>query len=483
MLFNSAEFIVFFPIVFILYFLSKHKYRWIILLFASYYFYMAWRPEYIILIMFSTFIDYLCSIRMGQVEKKRRKPFLWISILTNLGLLFTFKYFTLFGNSVESVINLWDRDFSFISLSIILPMGISFYTFQTLSYSIDVYNGKIQPEKHIGIFALFVTFFPQLVAGPIERASVLLPQFKKRVKFDNNRVSSGLKLMTWGLFKKVVIADRIAPIVNSIYNEPSSFEGVHFIIATVLFAYQIYCDFSGYSDMAIGGARVLGFNLSENFRRPYYSKTISEFWKRWHISLSTWFRDYLYIPLGGNRVIKWRRYYNLLITFLVSGLWHGANWTFVIWGGLHGIYLVIGLMTEESRNKFIDKLKINTKGTFYNFVQVILTFCLVSFAWIFFRANSLTDAVYIISELKISLIDIQNIRLVLAEMGSLVDLMIVFGLIFFLEMIHSIQRKVKLIYFVSQKPFIIRWGLYSTFVFIIVLLGKWGSQDFIYFQF
>ena len=335
MLFNSVEFLLFFPIVVSLYLLIKHSQRWVLLLVASYYFYMAWKPEYILLIVASTFIDYFCGRKMGSIEeKKKRRPYLYLSLLTNLGILFTFKYFDFFTDSLQGLSEYFHLPYESPALQLILPMGISFYTFQTMSYSVDIYQGKLKPEKHFGIFALFVSFFPQLVAGPIERASNLLPQFHKPFTFDRKKAVSGLQLMLWGMFKKVVVADRLAFLVNAVYDQPGEYEGFTLFLATIFFAFQIYCDFSGYSDIAIGAARILGFDLMKNFDTPYSARNVSEFWRRWHISLSTWFKDYVYIPLGGNRVVKWRWYYNLMITFLVSGLWHGANWTFVIWGGL-----------------------------------------------------------------------------------------------------------------------------------------------------
>ena len=292
--------------------------------------------------------------------------------------------------------------------NVLLPVGISFYTFQTLSYTIDVYNGKTAAQKHLGVFAVYVSFFPQLVAGPIERSNHLLPQFFRKHDFSYNRVKSGLQKMLWGFFKKIVIADNLAILVDGVYNNVGNYSGLALIVATIFFTFQIYCDFSGYSDIAIGTAKVMGFELRENFKRPYFSKSIREFWQRWHITLSTWFRDYVYIPLGGNRTIKWRWYYNIFITFLVSGLWHGANWTFVIWGALHGSYLIAALILSspkkkislfiQSQNKSLDKL-----------MDVVITFVLVAFAWIFFRANNIEDAIYIINNLFLSSTEILNL--------------------------------------------------------------------------
>jgi len=306
MLFNSLEFLIFLPIVIIVYYILPHKFRWVLLLAASYYFYMAWNPKYIVLIVISTLVDYFAAILMEkQKNKARRKVFLLISLFANLGLLFLFKYFNFANGTMGRIFNLFaDKPYPIGSLSLLLPIGISFYTFQTLSYTIDVYRGTRKPERHFGYFALFVTFFPQLVAGPIERSDRLIPQLKIKHKLNYNSTVEALLRIAWGFFKKVVIADRIAVIVNSVYNDLGSFSSIHYIIATVGFAIQIYCDFSAYSDIAIGSAKILGINLMENFKMPYFSASISEFWSRWHISLSTWFKDYLYIPLGGKVFIK-----------------------------------------------------------------------------------------------------------------------------------------------------------------------------------
>ena len=317
MLFNSLQFIVFFPIVIALYFLIPYKKRWILLLAASYYFYMCWKVDYIILIIASTVIDYICSNKMSKLNnQKSKKPWLIASIISNLSILFGFKYFNFFSENIQLIFNNYNIFYEMPFFNVLLPVGISFYTFQTLSYTIDVYNNKTPAQKHLGVFAVYVSFFPQLVAGPIERSNHLLPQFFKEYDFSYARVKSGLEKMLWGFFKKIVIADNLAILVDGIYNNVDSYSGIALIIATIFFTFQIYCDFSGYSDIAIGTAKVMGFELRENFKRPYFSKSIREFWQRWHITLSTWFRDYVYISLGGNKVIKWRWHYNILITFL-----------------------------------------------------------------------------------------------------------------------------------------------------------------------
>lgn len=490
MLFNSIQFLIFFPIVVILYFIIEHKYRWIFLLAASYYFYMCWKPEYIILIIVSTIIDYYAGIMMEKSKTvvKRRK-FLLLSLFSNLGLLFTFKYFNFFNNSIHSVLNSFNIFYDSPTFSLLLPVGISFYTFQTLSYSIDVYRGEKKAEYHFGYFALYVSFFPQLVAGPIERSTRLLPQFFEKHEFDSQRVSDGLKLMMWGFFKKVVIADRLAVLVNQVYNNAENYTGIPLLLATYFFAFQIYCDFSGYSDIAIGAAQVMGFKLMDNFNRPYYSKSISEFWKRWHISLSTWFKDYLYIPLGGNRVVKWRWYMNLFLTFLISGLWHGANWTFVIWGAIHGFYLIFAIWTRNSVKKIYQFLGLQKGTRKRKIVDVFITFHLVLFAWVFFRANSFNDAIYILTNLFplnlnefISLLNstgATQTTLGLTKSGILLALLS----IGFMEIIHLMQRHKNMRSFLSNKPIYIRWSIYSALLIIIISFGEFSLQEFIYFQF
>lgn len=480
MLFNSLEFILFFPIVVAAYFALNPKYRWILLLLASYYFYMCWSYKYIILIMLSTFIDYFSGIFIHKSEKKKVKTiFLLASLTTNLGLLFFFKYFNFFGDSLNYVFDKINIFYNVPSYDYLLPVGISFYTFQTLSYTIDIFNGKQKPEYHFGRFALFVSFFPQLVAGPIERSVNLLPQFRQDFKFDYDRVKNGILLMLWGFFKKVVIADRLAEYVNLVYNNPGDFGGLHNVIATFFFSFQIYCDFSGYSDIAIGAAMIMGYSLMTNFRRPYFALSIREFWARWHISLSTWFRDYVYIPLGGNRVVKWRWYYNLFITFLVSGLWHGAEWTFVIWGALHGFYLVFAIWTTKLRNQFNTFIGLTKLPKLYHFMQVFVTFVLVYFSWIFFRANNTNDALMIIGKtFNFS----GNMNLNLFNFG--VDFYIAFISIIVLLVVEyfeefrqlSLNLQVKL-----SRP--VKWALMLLVIFIIFILGEWDESDFLYFQF
>ncbi len=354
MQFNSIHFLFFFPIVIFTYFSIPHKFRWVLLLAASYYFYMCWKAEYVLLILFSTFVDYFCARRMEAVPKtSARKKYLVLSLVTNLGLLFSFKYFNFFSDNVQFVLDRFNLFVDLPYFNVLLPVGISFYTFQTLSYTIDVFLGKIKAERHFGIFAVYVSFFPQLVAGPIERGKNLLPQFQTVQSFDYNRVRFGMALMLWGFFKKLVIADRLATFINPIYNNPQDFSGVELMLATYAFAYQVYCDFSGYSDIAIGSAKIMGIDIMQNFRRPYFSKSASEFWRRWHISLSTWLNDYVYMPLLA-RVRYWGGFatpFALIMTFTLCGLWHGANWTFVMFGFVHGLAITIEILTKKSRKK------------------------------------------------------------------------------------------------------------------------------------
>ncbi len=400
MIFNSLEFLIFLPIVLLFHFFTPTKYRWIPLLILSYYFYMYWDKKLIVLILFTTVVSYFSAILIERTDKKAvKKLYLLATLITSLGVLVFFKYYNFLAGSVTGVISAFGGGEFDLTLDLILPVGISFYTFQTLSYVIDVYRGDIQAEPHFGYYALFVSFFPQLVAGPIERPSNLLPQLKEEHKFNRNEFINGLGIALVGFFKKIVAADIIAVYVNAVYNDASNATGLSVLAATVLFAIQIYCDFSGYTDIAIGCARMMGIGLMQNFNRPYIAESIKEFWSRWHISLSTWFRDYIYIPLGGNRRGKWRKHLNVMIVFLVSGLWHGAAWTFVLWGALHGMYQVIGELTKEPKAKLYAKLGINTDSKLFHFGKRTVTFALTCFAWIFFRANSFSDLGILISKL------------------------------------------------------------------------------------
>jgi D-alanyl-lipoteichoic acid acyltransferase DltB (MBOAT superfamily) len=451
---------------------------------------MAWKPEFILLIIFSTLVDYLVSIRMGQLkDQKKRKKYLAISLITNLGLLFFFKYLLFVNQTVSHIFDFFNYEYPISeTINILLPMGISFYTFQTLSYTIDVYKGKIKPEKHLGVFALYVSFFPQLVAGPIERSERLLPQLYKKHKFDLERIVQGLQLMLIGFFKKVVIADRVAVAVNRIYNQPNEYEGLYFIIATVLFAFQIFCDFSGYSDIAIGAAKVMGIDLMTNFKQPYFATSIRGFWSQWHISLSTWFRDYVYIPLGGSRVKVSRFYLNLFLVFLISGLWHGANWTFVIWGALHGFYQIFGHMTRPFRKKVLSLLYLDRIPRVVGLFQMIITFGLVCFAWIFFRANSLVDANYMVRNLLSDYhlwLDIGYVYEVITNLGvSLLELVVIGISILVLILIEWLSIKAPIYERLARTNFVFRWSFYYIILMLILTMGVYNdAAEFIYFQF
>jgi len=478
MFFNSLHFLIFFPVVVGLYVATPNRFRWILLLAASYYFYAAWRVDYLVLIIVSTLVDYLAALGMDRTDdKRRRKLYLTFSLISNLGILFSFKYFNFFNESLRTVFGAFQVPYDIPAFHVLLPVGISFYTFQTLSYTIDVYRGHRSAERHLGIFALYVAFFPQLVAGPIERSTRLLPQFLEKVDVTYEGIVEGLRLMLWGFFKKLVIADRLAAYVDAVYTHPGDHSGVTILVATYFFAFQIFCDFSGYSDIAIGSARVLGYDLMDNFKRPYFSKSIAEFWRRWHISLSTWFRDYLYIPLGGNRVSKGRWYYNLFLVFLISGLWHGANWTFVVWGALHGAYLIVGIVSGDVRDRLCASLGI--RGKLRRWLAILVTFNLVSFSWIFFRANSIQAAWQLLGRITV----FEGFKLTLPVFGRY-ELLLAFAAILVLETVHFLERKDGFRSLLDRLPSPARWFLYYAFTMAILLFGVINQkQAFIYFQF
>lgn len=396
MLFNSIDFAIFLPIVFILYWFVANKnikHQNLLVVAASYLFYGWWDWRFLFLIFFSTIVDYSVGLALcRENDHKKRKVLLWLSIFVNLGFLGFFKYYNFFLDNFIDAFSFLGTKISSNSLNIILPVGISFYTFQTLSYSIDVYKRKLEPTKNFIAFTAFVSFFPQLVAGPIERAAHLLPQFYKKRSFDYSKAVDGMRQILWGLFKKIVIADNAAEIANQIFNNSADYSGSTLVLGAVFFAFQIYGDFSGYSDIAIGTSRLFGFNLMQNFAFPYFSRDVAEFWRRWHISLSTWFRDYLYIPLGGSRGNKWQVIRNTFIIFIVSGFWHGANWTFIAWGALHGLFFLPLLLTKKNRRNMgivaTNKLLPSYKET----IQILTTFGLTTFAWIFFRAEDIVHA-------------------------------------------------------------------------------------------
>lgn len=476
MLFNSFDFFLFFPFVTILYFILPYKIRWLLLLLASCYFYMAFIPYYILILAGTIIIDYFAGILIEDTKTKRKKKiFLIISLVANIGILVVFKYFNFLLDKLENVLNVFEVQNNIPHLSLILPIGLSFHTFQAMSYTIEIYRGNFKAERHFGIYALYVMFYPQLVAGPIERPQNILPQFYKKNNIEYGRIASGLKIMLWGFFKKIVIADRLSILVNYAYGSPQDYDGVSLLLATYLFAFQIYCDFSGYSDIAIGAAKVMGYDLMENFKTPYLAQSVKEFWERWHISLSSWFRDYLYIPMGGNRVSKWRWYYNLLIVFLISGLWHGANITFIIWGALHGCYLIFALIFSANIQKYVGSRTILPSA-----LKIIFIFNLIAFAWIFFRAKNLEDAQIIISKIfDFKMYDWTRIKM-MTDMKTISIYITFLLLIFFISIDFTMDKIVKSKVFITKPKSIF---IFASIFILILVFGFFGKTDFIYFQF
>ena len=477
MLFNSIQFLIFFPIITSFYFILPPKHKWLLLLIASCVFYMTFIPIYILILFVMILIDYFAGIYIEKTAEENRKGFfLIISIISTCLVLFVFKYYNFFTNNFISVASLLHLNYPFKILSIILPIGLSFHTFQSLSYVIEVYKGRQKAMHHFGIYALYVMFYPQLVAGPIERPQNLLHQFYERHEFVYERVRDGLKLMLWGFFKKMVIADRLLYYVSAVYGNVSQHNGVTLLLATVFFAFQIYCDFSGYSDIAIGSAKVMGFSLMQNFNRPYFAKNIAEFWKRWHISLSTWFRDYLYISLGGNRVSIPRWYVNLFITFLISGLWHGANWTYVVWGALNGLYLICSSATESFRGRITKAIGLTKHPRFHAYIKMIITFCLVCVGWVFFRAASLSDACLILKKIFFEPGPL--------FLGGFREIMYGVTGIIFLIGFDFWSRGKHVDDFLSQQRLVVRWGVYIFMLLAILTTGVFSyTSQFIYFQF
>ncbi len=441
---------------------------------------MFFIPAYILILIFTIVIDYFAGIFIENSKPGHKKKWLVASLIANIGVLAIFKYFNFLNDNLTQLLGIGGIVNPVPYLDIILPIGLSFHTFQAMSYTIEVYRENQKAEKHFGIYALYVMFYPQLVAGPIERPQNLLHQFREVHTFEYDRVTSGLKKMAWGLFKKAVIADRLAVMVDMVYDHPGNFSGIPVILATVFFAFQIYCDFSGYSDIAIGAAQVMGFKLMTNFNFPYFAKSIAEFWKRWHISLSSWFRDYLYISLGGNRVGKSRWYFNLFLTFLISGLWHGANWTFIIWGAMHGFYLIFALLAQRIREKINESVGLKPNTFIWNWLQSVSVFILVCFAWIFFRANNLSDAIMLIKQSAHVHIDQLKLTMFSNNYFELI------AAVFFISLLLIIERamyKGKIFEWIRYKPVWIRWSLYCIIVLVIINFGVFGGNSFIYFQF
>jgi D-alanyl-lipoteichoic acid acyltransferase DltB (MBOAT superfamily) len=493
MLFNSTQFIVFFPLVGALHFLLPQRLRWALLLIASHFFYMSWEPGYVVLLMASTGTAYAGGLLIAHTAGRRRAWWLAAGLGINFGLLFFFKYYNFFSGALRPLLTSLGIDSSLPASRFLLPLGISFYTFQACSYLIDVYRGKQAAERHPGLFALYVSFFPQLVAGPIERAGNLLPQFRARAcagerhQFDYDSATNGLKLMAWGFFKKIAIADRLAVVVDQVYGQPGNYGGPALAIATVCFAFQIFCDFSGYTDIAIGCARVLGFRLMNNFQRPYFAASVADFWRRWHISLTTWFRDYVYIPLGGNRVGEGRWRIDIAAVFLLSGLWHGANWTFLAWGAIHAVYIIVGKLTMPMRERLSASLGLTRAPRVHHALRVVSTFALVCFAWVFFRARSVGDAWRIVGGLASgwgAVLDPARLYEVVRSMGVLPrELAVMAALVAVLETVHVFQAKGMTLDWLSRRPLPVRWVLYSALIWAIVIFGVFRQKEFIYFTF
>lgn len=485
MLFNSIDFAIFLPLVFLLYWgvlKGRTKQQNLLIVLASYVFYGWWDWRFLSLILFSTILDYSIGLKLKKESKDRkRKLYLWISILVNLGFLGFFKYYNFFLDNFISAFSFMGVEFKASSLNIILPVGISFYTFQTLSYTIDVYKRKLEPTQDFVSFMAFVSFFPQLVAGPIERASHLLPQFYKERVFDYQKAVDGMRQILWGLFKKVVIADTCAQYANEIFNNYTEYSGITLILGALFFTFQIYGDFSGYSDIAIGTSRLFGFDLMKNFAFPYFSRDVAEFWRRWHISLSTWFRDYLYIPLGGSRGTTFQVVRNTFIIFLVSGFWHGANWTFVFWGGLNAIYFLPLLLRKKNRHHLDNVAEGRILPSFKEFFQMLLTFSLAVFAWIFFRAESLDHAFLYLKRIALGgLFEIPHVKheeiLIFPKMA--ISLIVIFVIFEWLG--RRDEFALEKLFLRWSKP--ARWIVYIL-IGMMVLLFSGTKEDFIYFQF
>lgn len=478
MFFNSIDFALFVPIVFLLYWFvcnKNLKLQNLLIVVASYVFYGWWDYRFLSLMLFSTVVDYLVGRALSSEENPaKRKVLLWTSIIVNLGFLGFFKYFNFFIESFSDAFSLMGMPLKASTLQIILPVGISFYTFQTLSYSIDVYKRRLEPTKDFIMFTAFVSFFPQLVAGPIERASHLLPQFYNKRKFEYDKAVDGMRQILWGLFKKIVIADNCAEYANLIFNNSDTYSGSTLVLGALFFTFQIYCDFSGYSDIAIGTSRLFGFDLMRNFNFPYFSRDMAEFWRLWHISLSTWFRDYLYIPLGGSRGGTWMKVRNTFIIFIVSGFWHGANWTFIVWGALNAVYFLPLLLTKNNRSNLDTVAHGRYFPTLKELSLMLVTFGMTVFAWIFFRADNMTHAISYIAEIfSSSLLSVPEVR-------PRNILLLICSFIFVEWLGRENQYAIEKLGMKWYRP--LRYALYYAIVLAIFwFAGK--EQEFIYFQF
>ena len=487
MLFNSLHFLLFFPIVFLCYYLLNAKHRWKLLLVGSYYFYMCWDVSYILLILITTLVSYWTGLKLSE-KPGENKLYLWINVIVSLGILFVFKYFNFFNSFLGDITSLAGGEYRFSSLELLLPVGISFYTFQVLSYNIDIYRGQIEAEKNIGQYALYISFFPQLVAGPIERASNLLPQLKQAIKFDYDKIKSGLFLMGVGMFKKVVIADNLARFVDPVFNDISNGSGIEYSIAAVFFVIQIYCDFSGYSDIAIGCARTLGIDLMQNFKFPYIATSITDIWRRWHISLSTWVQDYIFNPLAMHFRNKpsLAPYIAIFVSFILVGLWHGAAYTYILFGFLQSIALAYEFRTRKLKKKI--KKKVNP--WIYNNLSILFTLLFWTFSCIYFRANTVSDGNIIIKTIFSELTLLFNPGVVYSTMNSFFDysrinILATFIPIVLLFVVESIERKKGLEFslIMSDQPKWVRWTIYFVLGNWMLYFGVFRSDQFIYFQF
>lgn len=482
MLFNSIGFVIFLPLVFLLYWFVTNKnlkLQNILLLLSSYFFYACWDWRFLFLLMFSTLLDYFTGLKMQNAKNQKGKRFwFWLSVAVNLGFLGIFKYYNFFAESFTETISHIGLKINPWTLKVILPVGISFYTFHGLSYVIDIYKGRIKAESNVVDYAVFVSFFPLLVAGPIERATHLLPQIKKRRTFDYTKAVDGLRQILWGLFKKIVIADNCAEFANQIFNNSADQSGSNLALGAVFFAFQIYGDFSGYSDIAIGTARLFGIDLLRNFAFPYFSRDIAEFWRRWHISLSSWFKDYLYIPLGGSKGGNWMRIRNTFIIFIVSGFWHGANWTFIVWGALNALFILPSIIMKTNRNNLETVAQGNLLPTVKEFFQMTITFTLAVFAWIFFRAENITHALsYISGIFSKSLFSIPTITPHFSVL-IIIILIIIFTIIEWLGR----EQQYAIAMVGTKWKSSLRYAMYYAIIIAIFwFAGK--DQQFIYFQF
>lgn len=506
MVFNSFEFFIFFPVVAALYLALPHRFRQGFLLAAGYYFYMCFKPVYVILLAATTTIDYLLALWIGKTQltsqRKKAKAIFILAVLHNILLLVSFKYLSFLNEPITALLKAFHINLNLGSLELLAPIGISYFIFKKLSYLIDVYRETIKPEKNLGTFALYVSFFPEIMSGPIDRAGKLIPQFRNPVRFDYKRITDGLKLMAWGFFMKLIIADRLAPFVNKVYNQPREFEGVQLVIATVYFSIQIYCDFAGYTHIARGAGKIMGFELAQNFNRPYFSTSIGEFWKRWHMSLSNWLMDYLFLPIAyavsrrikSAEVLKikaetWAYFTGIMSTMLLCGLWHGASWTFVVWGGIHGLYLAISFATKKLRKKINKKLGIkkqSDKFTPSNFFRGLATFGMVTFAWIFFKANSMADALYIVKNLLTGwthLIHLHGISDYFTFKLLKKELIIGIFAVAVVLIVHIARKEKNFEEWLSERRTWLRWGFYLALILFLLIFGDAGAGNFIYFQF